>query len=86
MIIDTNRKINFGIYRCSKVTPYGTRDTGIYKDKIIDIYNDTGNNMKLYYVSDLYNNWIKSKLAYYIDKVKHITKSNRKDSRIDYIV
>ena len=36
-IIDTNRDINFGIYRCSKITPYGKRDTGIYKDKIIDI-------------------------------------------------
>lgn len=83
-IIDTNRSINFGIYRCSKVTPYGNRITGIYKDKIIDIYNDTNNNMKLYYISDLYNNWIKSKLVYYIDNIKHITKSN--NNSIDYIV
>lgn len=83
-IIDTNRDINFGIYRCSKVTPYGKRDTGIYKDKIIDIYNDTNNNIKLYYISDLYNNWIKSKLVYYIDNIKHITRSN--NNSIDYIV
>ena len=83
-IIDTNRGINFGIYRCSKVTPYGNRITGIYKDKIIDIYNDTNNNIKLYYIYDLYNNWIKSKLVYYIDNIKHITKSN--NNSIDYIV
>ena len=83
-IIDTKRNINFGIYRCSKITPYGKRDTGIYKDKIIDIYNDTNNNIKLYYISDLYNNWIKSKLVYYIDNIKHITRSN--NNSIDYIV
>lgn len=40
--------------------------------------------MKLYYISDLYNNWIKSKLVYYIDNIKHITKSN--NNSIDYIV
>lgn len=86
MIIETNRKINFGIYKYSKITPYGNRITGEYKDKIIDIYNDTNKNIKLYYVSDKNNNWIKSKLVYYINNIKQVATSNKKDYTIDYTV
>ena len=69
MIIDTSRKVNFGIYKGSKITGYGKCDYGVYKNKNIEIYQDTKDNTKLIYISDQLRNWIKSKLTYF-DKGK----------------
>ena len=66
MIVETNRKnINFGIYKCTNYTKYGYRDYGTYKDKNIEIYHDTKDKSKLFYVSDILLNWIKYKLEYF---------------------
>lgn len=63
---------NFGIYQGTKTTvrDYGTVvcDTGIFKDKKIEIYSAFGRQgkleHKLYYVSKMMK-WVKSKLKYY---------------------
>ena len=65
MIIDTSRKINFGIYKGIKKTGYGQRMYGTYKGNNIDIYYDKQDKTKLFYVSDQLRNWIKSKLVYF---------------------
>lgn len=68
MIIDTNRKVNFGIYKWTKYTNYGERMHGEFKTNNIDIYTDNKEKTKLYYVSDILKNWIKSKLTYFDKK------------------
>lgn len=63
---------SFKIYQgtTKTVRDYGTVicDTGIYKDKKIEIYSAFGKQgkleHKLYYVSQMLN-WLKSKLVYY---------------------
>ena len=65
MIIETNRQVNFGIYKYTKYTRYGYRDVGVYKGNNIDIYHDTTDNTKLIYVSDKLRKWLKSKLTYF---------------------
>lgn len=79
MIVETNRKTNFGIYKYTKYTNYGHCDYGVYKNKNIEIYNDVKDNMKLYYVSDMFRNWLKSKLIYFVDGIKKTTRSERKN-------
>lgn len=68
-IIQSPYKINFGIYKGTHKTYYGYMDNGIYKNKNIDIYtafnNDGSLKHKLYYVTDLARNWIKSKLKFF---------------------
>ena len=78
MIIDTNRQVNFGIYKGSKVTSYGHWDYGVYKGKNIEIYTDTRDKAKLYYVSDQFRNWIKSKLEYFDKGIKKVIRSEKK--------
>jgi hypothetical protein len=68
MIIDTNRKVNFGIFKWSKSTNYGYRTHGEYRTNNIDIYYDKQDKTKLYYVSDILKNWLKSKLTYFDKK------------------
>ena len=78
MIIETNRKINFGIYKWTKYTEYGHHDHGVYRNNNIDIYHDKKDNMKLIYISDILRNWIKSKLTYFDNKGnKRVTTSER---------
>jgi hypothetical protein len=58
----------FGVYKVTKITHYGHRDTGILRDKKLDIYTGRENGElkhKLYYLSDNLGNWIKSKLVYF---------------------
>lgn len=75
MIIDTSRKVNFGIYKWSKPTSYGERTHGVYKGYNIDIYKDKQDKTKLYYVSDQIKNWIKSKLEYFDKGIKKVVYS-----------
>lgn len=65
MIVETNRKVNFGIYKWSKTTGYGQRTHGEYRANNIDVYYDSNDKTKLIYVSDMLRNWIKSKLTYF---------------------
>lgn len=68
----------FGIYKGTKITHYGHKDYGIYRENNIEIYHDKIDNMKLQYVSDKFRFFIKSKLTYFINGIKHITRSERK--------
>ena len=71
-------KPSFGIYISTKQTPYGECVYGNYRGYNIEIYNATKDKAKLYYVSDIYRNWIKSKLIYIQDGIKKILKSQRR--------
>ena len=77
MQIQPIQNTNFGIYQNTNKTvrSYGTVicDTGVFKDKKIEIYTSIGKNgkleHKLYYVSQLMK-WLKSKLVYFSDNKK----------------
>lgn len=74
--VSTNPKpVSFGIYKGTKITGYGYKDYGVYKNKNIEIYHDTRDNMKLQYVSDSIRRFIKSKLIYFQNGIKKITRS-----------
>lgn len=70
------KPIQFGIYKGTKVTGYGKCVYGKYKNNNIEIYTDTKDNAKLYYVSDNLRRWIKSKLIYFHNGIKKIVRSN----------
>lgn len=69
--------VSFGIYTGTTKTirDYGTVicDTGVFKDKKIEIYSAFGKQgkleHKLFYVSKMMN-WLKSKLVYYSNNKK----------------
>ena len=69
---------SFGIYLKTRKTAYGHCDIGKYKCKNIEIYHDYETKSKLYYVSDKFRNWIKSKLIYFENGIKKINRSNVK--------
>ena len=77
MNIQPVQSVGFGIYKNTTTTvrDYGTVtcDTGIFKDKKIEIYSMVGKNgkleHKLYYVSQMLK-WLKSKLVYYSNNKK----------------
>ena len=74
---------SFGIYKGTQKTYYGKVDSGVFKDKVIDIYtaynSDGSLKHKLYYITDIANKWVKSKLKFFKDnKCYYIAKgSNR---------
>ena len=72
----------FEIYQGTKYTHYGQCDYGVFKNKNIEIYFDKQDKTKLYYVSDLLRNWIKSKLIYFENGIKKITRSEAASSRL----
>lgn len=86
MIIDTSRKVNFGVYRGTKYTHYGKVDTGIIKNNKLDIYYSYENNElkhKLYYLQDKLGNWLKSKLVFFKDnKPEKVVRSNIGDKQL----
>ena len=69
--------ISFGIYLRTRKTNYGHCDYGRYKENNIEVYHDYETKSKLVYVSDKLRNWIKSKLTYFQDGVKKVTRSER---------
>ena len=52
---------------------------------LVTLHDDKKDNAKLYYISDKFRNWIKSKLVYFINGVKRITTSENAN-RVNYIV
>lgn len=74
----TQPKPTFGIYLKTRKTPYGYCDIGRYNGNNIEIFNDTKDKTKLYYVSDKFRNWIKSKLVYFEKGIKKIIRSEAK--------
>lgn len=69
------RPISFGIYLKTYKTSYGWRDVGKYRGNNIEIYHDTKDQMKLQYVSDNLRRFVQSKLVYFINGIKKITRS-----------
>lgn len=69
--------ISFGIYKGHRPTHYGEYTWGKYKDYNIEIYDDKKDRMKLQYVSDHLRKWVKSKLIYFKDGIRKITRSER---------
>jgi len=70
----------FGIYKGHKLTRYGEHVWGEFKGKNIDIYTDTKDRAKLFYVADSVRKWIESKLIYFtLDGKKKITRSKAYD-------
>jgi hypothetical protein len=78
MIIDTSRKVNFGIFKWTKSTNYGYRTHGEYRTNNIDVYYDRNDKTKLIYVSDMLRNWIKSKLTYFDNRGKKRTTTSER--------
>lgn len=67
--------ITFGIYIKTRKTSYGHCDIGKFKENNIEIYHDYETKSKLVYVSDKVRNWIKSKLVYFLNGIKRVSKS-----------
>ena len=67
----------FGIYIGHRKTHYGQYTWGKFKDYNIEVYEDTRDKMKLQYVSDILRRWVKSKLIYFQNGIKKITRSER---------
>lgn len=76
LIVDNSKPITFGIYKFSKPKVYGEYTKGVYKGYNIEIYNAYKDKQKLIYVSDSVGRWVKSKLIYFINGIKKITRSN----------
>lgn len=72
----------FGIYKGTKFTHYGQCDYGIFRNKNIEIYTDKADKTKLYYVSDIVRNWIKSKLIYFQNGIKKVVRSEAKERTV----
>lgn len=79
LTINNSSPVTFGIYKFSKPKVYGEYTKGVYKGYNIEIYDAYKDKQKLIYVSDSVGRWVKSKLTYFIDGVKKITRSNNKN-------
>ena len=76
-----NYNPTFRIYKGTKYTHYGQCTYGVFRDRNIEVYFDKKEKTKLFYVSDLLRNWIKSKLIYFDKGIKKIVRSERPLSR-----
>ena len=74
----TPKPISFGIYQKTIKSAYGTCVIGEYKGDNIKIYTNKYDKTKLFYISDRFRNWIKSKLIYFENGVKKIKRSKAK--------
>lgn len=74
MKVQPTSNINFKIYKGSEIKPYGEYHWGIYKGNKIEIFDAFKYNQKLIYVSKCMK-FIKSKLIYWLDGSKKITRS-----------
>lgn len=72
-----HRNISFGILKGHKKRPYGDYMWGEYKGKKIEVFDAYKYNQLLIYVSENMK-FVKSKLVYWLDGIKKITKSEGK--------
>lgn len=77
MRVQPVQPINFGILKRVKKKPYGEYLEGEYKGFKIEVYDAYKYNQFLIYVSKNMN-FIKSKLTYWIDEVKKVTRAEGK--------
>lgn len=67
----------FEIYKGTKIKHYGQCVYGQFKDANIEIYSDNLRQTKLYYVTDKFRKWIKSKLVYFENGIKNTVYSEK---------
>lgn len=67
----------FGIYKGTKIKHYGQCVYGQFKDNNIEIYSDNLRQTKLYYVTNKFRKWIKSKLVYFENGIKNTVYSEK---------
>lgn len=77
MKIQPTDNINFRIYKGTKIRSYGQYHWGEYKGYKIEVYDAYKYNQFLIYISKNMN-FIKSKLIYWLDGQKKITKAEGK--------
>lgn len=68
--------LSFGILKGYKKKPYGTYMWGEYKGKKIEVYDATEFHQLLIYISEKMN-FIKSKLIYWCDGEKKVTRAGK---------
>ena len=78
MRVQLTDNITFGILKYAKAKPYGEYLEGTYKGYNIEIYDAYKYNQLLIYVSDKFRNFIKSKLIYWQDGAKKVTRAEGK--------
>lgn len=71
---------SFGIYKCTRQTPYGYCTYGSYKGYRIDISYDEESKAKLFYITDKFSKWVRYKFSYFQGGVKRIVKGENKDN------
>lgn len=85
MFVQIINNVPFGIYKGSRLTPYGEKVYGQYKGYNIEVYTaKEENNLKhkLFYVSDFLLNFIKSKFIYFdLNNNKRIVKCDANEKR-----
>ena len=75
--IQPTNNISFGILKKVKKKPYGEYLEGEYKGLKIEVYDAYKYNQLLIYISKNMN-FIKSKLIYWVDGVKKVTRAEGK--------
>lgn len=78
MDIQPIQPVNFGILKKVKKRVYGNYMEGTYKGYNIEIYDAYKFNQLLIYVSDKCRNFIKSKLIYWENGIKKVTRAERR--------
>lgn len=68
---------SFGIYKGTKSNGNIIYNYGKYRDYNIEIYSDTKEKSKLYYISDIVMRWVKSKFVYFQNGEKRVQRSER---------
>ena len=74
--------INFGIFKGIKPREYGQYMWGEYKGCKVEIYDAYNYGQKLIYVSDKFKNFVKSKLIYWQNGVKKVTRCEGRNDRM----
>lgn len=75
MHVNSVDNVSFKIYKSSSPREYGQYMLGQYKDYRIEVYDAYKYRQKLIYVTDKVKNFIKSKLIYWQDGKKKVTRA-----------
>lgn len=80
MKVQPTDSISFGILKGVKKRPYGEYMWGEYRGKKIEVYDAYKFKQLLIYVSENMH-FVKSKLTYWIDGIKKVTKAEGRGAR-----
>lgn len=73
--IKPTQNVSFGILKEIKKREYGTFMRGEFKGYNIEVYDAYKYNQLLIYISDKCKNFVKSKLTYWMDGIKKVTRA-----------